>query len=60
MGYPSGMQLGYLMSMCTGSLSLEWGRGRSWAYNTLGTSGLNNMASVANKRSRKRGLRRQH
>ena len=25
-GYPSGMQLGYLMSMCTGSLSLEWGR----------------------------------
>jgi hypothetical protein len=48
-GYPSGMQLGYLMSMCTGSLSLEWGKGRSWAYDTLGTAGLNNMANVANK-----------
>jgi hypothetical protein len=47
-GYPSGMQLGYLMAMATGSRSLMWG-GRSFAYDTLGTSGLNAMASVVNK-----------
>jgi hypothetical protein len=47
-GYPQGMQLAYLMSMATGSRGLEWGS-RSFAYDTLGSNGLNNMANVANK-----------
>jgi len=46
--YRAGMQLAYLMSMATGSRGLEWGS-RSFSYDTVGSSGLNNMGNVANK-----------
>ncbi|MEY4510069.1 MAG: hypothetical protein RLZZ450_2191 [Pseudomonadota bacterium] len=46
--YPAGMQLAYLMSMATGSRGLTWGM-RSFSYDTLGGSGLNNMGNVANR-----------
>lgn len=46
--YRAGMQLAYLMSMATGSRGLTWGE-RSFAYDTLGSNGLNVMANVANK-----------
>lgn len=41
-------QLGYLMAMATGSRSTMWG-GRSFAYDTLGSAGLNPMGRVANR-----------
>jgi hypothetical protein len=47
-GYRQGMQLAYLMSMATGSRGLEWGM-RSFAYDTVGANGLNNMGNVANR-----------
>jgi hypothetical protein len=46
--YRAGMQLGYLMSMATGSSGTAWGS-RSFAYDTLGSAGLNNMGNVANR-----------
>ncbi len=42
------MQLAYLMSMTTGSRGTSWGE-RSFAYDTLGTAGLNPMARVVNR-----------
>jgi hypothetical protein len=48
LSYRAGMQLAYLMSMATGSAGLSWGQ-RSFSYDTVGSSGLNNMGNVANK-----------
>lgn len=52
--YRQGMLLANLGSMTTGSLGLEWGM-RSFSYDTVGSSGLNNMGVVANNALRKAG-----
>jgi hypothetical protein len=52
--YRQGMLLANLGSMTTGSLGLEWGQ-HSFSYDTVGSSGLNNMGVVANNALRKAG-----
>ena len=54
LSYRQGMLLANLGSMTTGSPGLEWGQ-HSFSYDTVGSSGLNNMGVVAGNALRKAG-----